>query len=336
MSNSGLITAEGIALSASMKERPIEVAAIGSLVLEQVVRIDRWPHKGGQDVVPVSKMVMTAGGCAVNVTCFLGRYGAHSAVISSIGGGRYGEPVQRELEASNVDLRFLVKHPESEGSLIIILSNPEGDWAVLDYMDDQLRLQLKDIPSVEELAECKILHIDGFSFDSAGSEEAIGLALERAKKAGCLISVDGAVPAAARHVEFLRFLFSQADIVFANEYEGLRATVADSIEDAINGFQKMGIKAVFLKLGARGSLVITPASVQEIPSFEVAVADTVAAGDAYIATTLLLLLRGRSLVDAAVRGSAAGALACLGYGSLSSRFDLDDVENLVERGSRKS
>jgi sugar/nucleoside kinase (ribokinase family) len=179
-----------------------------------------------------------------------------------------------------------------------------------------------------------VLHIDGFSFVSAGDEAAVSLAMERARAAGCLVSADGAVPAAARHTDFLRHLFSQADLVFANAFEGMRATDTDTVEDATQAFQRMGPKAVFLKLGPHGALVITQDGVHEIPGYEVEVADTVAAGDAFIATTLLGLLSEATFVEAATSGSAAGALACGGLGSLSSRFDLKDVERLVARGPK--
>lgn len=72
-----------------------------------------------------------------------------------------------------------------------------------------------------------------------------------------------------------------------------------------------------------------------IPAYEVNVLDTVAAGDAYIATMLLSLCRGLPLMEAATRGSAAGALACLGFGSLSSRFTDSDIDTLIARGPQK-
>jgi len=40
-------------------------------------------------------------------------------------------------------------------------------------------------------------------------------------------------------------------------------------------------------------------------------------------------------MEAATRGSAAGALACLGFGSLSSRFTGKDIDALIARGPKK-
>ena len=87
----------------------------------------------------------------------------------------------------------------------------------------------------------------------------------------------------------------------------------------------MGPAVSILKLGNEGSVVITPEATASVVPYKVKVVDTVAAGDAYIAATLLSLSQGHPLIEAAKRGSAAGALACLGPGSLSSRFNMKDV-----------
>jgi len=316
-------------------ERPLDVITLGSLVLEQVILLEQLPTKGGQEVVPVSKMVYTAGGCAMNVATFIGRYGGMSAVLSAIGKGRYAEPVWDELSKSNVETHLLRVSAQSEGSLIVILSQTNGDWAVLDHMDPKLRIGRSDIPSTEQFEKAKLLHVDGFSFLTGGDEESVELAIARAKEAGCLLSVDGSVPGASEKPDYLARLFQRADIVFANEYEALQVTGAECVDQAADTFRAWQIPVGIIKRGAEGSVVVLAEGLEQIPSFPVEVVDTVAAGDAYIATTLHLLLDGKDLIKAATWGSAAGALACLGLGSLSSRFTLADVEALVALGKRR-
>lgn len=320
----------------TLSARPLDILAIGSLVMERVIQVERWPDPGGQDVVQVLSMTDTSGGCAMNVSCFTGRLGGKAAVISSIGDGQYSTIVWEELARSGVDTAYLARHPGKAGSLIIILSNPTGDWAVLDYIDPDLRLQVGDIPAVEAFARTEILHVDGFSFLSVGEKEPVLEAIRRAKKAGCFLSVDASVPAAKTERDFLELLFRQADIVFANLFEALSITRTQEVHAAVKALQQMGPQVAVLKMGMEGSYVITPEAVGYVPAYEVDVADTVAAGDAYIATMLLSLCNGLPLMDAAARGSAAGALACLGLGSLSSRFSQTDIDALLKRGPKKA
>lgn len=303
--------------------------------MERIVQISGWPLPGGQDTVPVTKIVDTSGGCAMNVSCFVGRLGGKSAVVSPIGDGKYAQIPLQELERSNVDVSFLVKYPDSEGSLIMILTNPDGDWAALDYIDAQLHLRMEDIPSTEEMSKVKIFHVDGFSYLTVGSEGVIIEAVKRARAADCIISVDASVPAAKNKTKFLGQLFSEADIIFANRFEALAVAQASSIEEAAERLRKMSRHLSVLKLGAEGSYIITADAARFIPAVKVEVIDTVAAGDAYIAAMLLSLCQGAPLMRAGLRGSAAGALACMGHGSLSHHFSNHDIEKLLDRSVKQ-
>ena len=323
------------AIPGSLAERPLDIVALGSLVMERIIQVEKWPETGGQDVVPVKSISDTSGGCAMNVACFAGRQGGKAAVISGIGDGQYSRITWDELAVSGVETNYLTCHQGKEGSLIIILSNPSGDWAVLDYIDPQLSLKMEDLPSTDEFTRTKFLHIDGFSFLSVGEKEPVQEAVLRSRQSGCILSVDASVPAAKTERDFLETLFRQADLGFANKYEALQITKTSEIQLAVKALQKMGPKVSILKMGLEGSFVITPDAVGFVPAYEVDVLDTVAAGDAYIATTLLSLCRGLPLMEAATRGSAAGALACLGFGSLSSRFTGKDIDALIARGPKK-
>lgn len=318
-----------------LNSRPLDILALGSLVTERVIRVDRWPDPGGQDVVRVHSISDNSGGCAMNVSCFSARQGAKAAVISAIGDGQYARVTWDDLASSGVVTDHLVCHAGREGSLIVILSNPLGDWAVLDYIDPELSLRMEDIPSVEEFQRAKILHVDGFSFLSVGEKEPVQEAIDRSRKAGCLLSVDASVPAAKTERDFLETLFLQADMVFANRFEAQAITRTSEVHLAVKAFQSMGPRVAVLKMGMEGSYVITPDAVGYVPAYMVDVADTVAAGDAYIGTMLYSLCLGLPLMEAATRGSAAGALACLGIGSLSSHFADVEIDALLARGPKK-
>ena len=303
--------------------------------MERVMHVDHWPEAGGQETVRVLSIVDTAGGCATNVSCFAGRLGGKAAVLSALGDGQYTRPVLEEMAYAGVDTSLLAVHPGREGSLIIIMTNPTGDWSVLEYIDRELVVRVQDVPSVDIFRTAKFFHVDGFSYLTAGEKGPVLEAVRRAREAGCVLSVDASVPAARSEPEFLRTLSKQADLLFVNETEALVITQAAAVEQSIQELQNLGPQVAVLKLGKEGSYVITPEAIKQIPAYEVDVVDTVAAGDAYIGTTLVSLSRGLSLMESARRGSAAGALACRGAGSLSHRFSESDIQQLLERGPRR-
>lgn len=309
--------------------RPRDILAIGSLVLEEVVQVDGWPQPGWQGNVRVERISRSAGGCAVNVACYAARLGARSAVVSPIGDGRYGAEVLAELARSGVDPQFLRHFPDRDGSLLIILSGPGGGWVTLDHGDPIVALAPGDLPVHAAFAATRIVHIDGYSFLTAGTPAVAAEALLRARRSGCVISVDGSVPAATEALPTLRGLFERADLVFANRFEALAVTGTATLDEAVVALRRMGPKVAVIKLGEEGSRVVTADGDAHLPAFGVDVVDTIAAGDAYVAAMLVELCRSAPLLDAAVFGSAAAALACTGAGSLGSRFGRADVAELI-------
>jgi ribokinase len=313
-----------------LNNRNIDILAVGSLILEQVIQVDKWPAWGGQDTTPVRNLTFSPGGCAVNVACFCGRLGGKAAIVSSIGDGRFSNEIDKELLTSQVNTQYLHRFHDMDGNLVIIISNAAGDWTVMDYIHPQIRLHPEDVPPCDFLQQVKIVHIDGYSYFSAGDEVTIREFVGKARDCDCILSVDASVPSARSRLEFLRFLFSRADIRFANQVESIAITDTASIEQAIKSLTASNIGLTVIKLGEQGSKLISAQGIYDIPAYPVQVVDTIAAGDAFIAAMLTSLCKKVSLMQAAYRGSAAGALACLGAGSLTSRFTMEDVDAIIK------
>lgn len=313
-----------------LDERPIDILSVGSSILEQVVHIDDWPEWGKQATFPVHEIKYSTGGCATNVACFAGRMGGKVSLVTVIGDGGFGQAVLKEVIRSGVDARFVKEMPNKEGNLVIEFTNADGEWMVMDYIDPIVRLTQGCIPPLDVFKKAKILHIDGFSFVSAGSPEVIDQFLERGNQAGCVISSDGSVPAAKSDPEYLRSLYERSHIVSANLEEALAATKTHDLSEAIKIFQKMGPHISTIKLGKKGSYLVTSHTITQIPAFPVKVIDTVGAGDAYNAALLLSLCQKKPLRVASLRGSAAGAFACKGAGSLTSHFTLIEVDSFIQ------
>lgn len=317
------------ALPSHIFSRPIDIMAVGSSILEQVVKIDRWPEWGKQITSTVNEITYSVGGCATNVACFIGRMGGKASLVTVIGDGRFGQEVWKEVVRSGVDASSIIKIPKKEGNLVIEFTNADGEWMVMDYIDLSVSLTEECIPPLKTFEKAKILHIDGFSFVSAGSPDVIDQFLDRGLQAGCVISSDGSIPAARSNPGYLRSLYERSHIVSANSEEALAATKEKDIKKAIKIIQKVGPQISTIKLGEIGSYLVTPNTVNQIPAFLVEVVDTVGAGDAYNAAFLLSLCQKKSLRESSFRGSAAGALACKGSGSLTSHFTLRDIDSLI-------
>jgi ribokinase len=92
-----------------------------------------------------------------------------------------------------------------------------------------------------------------------------------------------------------------------------------------------GAKAAVLKLGARGSMVVTAdGQMARVPAYSVEIVDTTAAGDAFTAALAVGVAQGHDLAEAARFANAAGALACTKLGAQSAMPTLAEVRMLMQ------
>lgn len=156
-------------------------------------------------------------------------------------------------------------------------------------------------------------------------------AMRTARTAGACVVLDPApVPDAD-----IGPLLAQADIVTPNEFEAEVLTgIAPSDEAAAiraaEELLKSGCGVVVLKRGAKGLVYISRSGPSgAIPPFKVEAVDTVAAGDCFNGGLAVSLAEGRSLENALLFASAAGALATTKAGAADAAPDHDQIDALI-------
>jgi len=92
-----------------------------------------------------------------------------------------------------------------------------------------------------------------------------------------------------------------------------------------------GARAAVLKLGSRGSMVVTAdGHMARVGSYNVDIVDTTAAGDAFTAALAVSVAQGMELIAAAKFANAAGAIACTRLGAQSAMPTRDEVRMLMQ------
>ncbi len=313
--------------------RRLDILAMGSFLAEQVIHVERHPAAGGQGSIPIRSLASSTGGGAANVAAYAARLGGRSAILAITGDGPRSRAALAHLADAGVDTGAVAVRPGRDADLLVLLSDPAGDWVALEQLDPALRFSDTDLGPGVPFAEATWFHVDGYAHHSAGSQRVVDEAVRLARAAGCLVSVDAAVPSSLADPGYLRSLFARADIAFANRAEATALTGETQDAAAVDALLALGPGVVVLKCGADGSLVATPDGQARVAAIPVDVVDTLAAGDAYVAAMLLGLARGEPVLTAARRGAAAGALACRTPGSQGGTFAAADVDALLADGS---
>jgi len=151
-------------------------------------------------------------------------------------------------------------------------------------------------------------------------------ALDAARKRELPIFADlgtGAVRAAGKE---LLDILRGVPYLLMNQVELQALTGTSSISDGVAELKGWGHETVVVKVGAMGSIVITPTRQELIEPYPLEeVVDTTGSGDAFTATFAHAILQGKDPFVAARLGNLAGSLAATatgGQGRLITEEDL--------------
>ncbi|MEF2278928.1 carbohydrate kinase family protein [Deinococcus sp. YIM 134068] len=250
------------------------------------------------------------GGVARNVAENLARLGVSTRLITAIGRDALGELLLSETATAGVDVRAVLQVDAPTGTYTAVLDS-RGELlvavAAMDVLDTLTPSALDERLNLMHGAAWVVA-------DGNLSAETLTHLLLRAREAGVPVAFEPvSVPKAARLLPALA-AGMVPNTVTPNVAE-LSALVGrdvpntpGALREAADELHALGIHTVWIRRGARGSLLSTPEEAHELPAQPARVADVTGAGDAMLAAYLAALLAGHSPREAARHGHAAAAL----------------------------
>ena len=220
-----------------------------------------------------------AGGSAANTITATSIFGMPSAFIGKVGDDELGHLFQSDEEQYGVKCTLLKGKNSSGRSMVFITgANAERTFAV--YLGAALELVPEDLRP-EFFAGYDYFHIEGYLVQN---QALIRRAVEMAKAAGCIISIDMAsYNVVVSNDTFLHDLVENyVDIVFANESEAREFTKFEDPELALDEIAK-SCRIAVVKIGKDGSWVRSGDEKYRIPAWPGKAIDATGAGDTYAA-----------------------------------------------------
>jgi len=276
-------------------------------------------------------------GAEVNYSIGLARLGHEVAYVTRVGKDPFGEHIYDFLQENKIltdyvhfDDTFLtgmqLKECAVDGKDPVVVNFRKG--TAFSHFDRN------DLSAIS-WEGVKLLHATGIPPAlSATCDASIEEMMTTAHEKGVYVSFDPNLrPALWPSEEAMRTRLNElafkADLVLPGQKEGLILTGSDDPTAIADFYLKEGVKAVIVKLGAKGAYIKTSDGFEaHTPAFKVEeVVDTVGAGDGFAVGVTSALLEGLSLPEAARRGAAIGALAVMVQGDnegLPTREKLTD------------
>jgi fructokinase len=239
------------------------------------------------DVVSTSEgTVEHPGGSPANVAYGLARLGVRTSLLTSIGDDEYGALIEHHLGSAGVALLPGSKSPGRTASATATLG---ADGSASYEFDISW-----DLPPVHPADFPKVLHTGSIASFLTPGAGAVKNLLERAHRE-CLVSYDPNIRPAllGSHAEALAVFEDLApltDVVKLSDEDAQWLYPGLAFGDAASRILELGAGLAVITMGSAGSLLATPAARVQIPSVKTTVADTIGAGDSYMAALIYGLL----------------------------------------------
>ena len=305
------------------------VVVLGASLMDMNLRLDRLPRPGETRLG--HRYFTMPGGKGANQAVAARRGGGEVTFLSAFGDDEPGRQVRDRYFAEGIDLRHARVFESEATGVALILVGEDGENLIGVAMGANARLTAG---WVDELP-AEVFEPPGVLLVSLEVPiEVVRRAVERAHQAGMTVVLNPA-PATSGLAE--DGLLSMVDVLTPNQSEAqiLAGLVegAGGPEPLVGALLGRGAKAVVLTLGAEGCLVAEGKSRTSLPAHHVEVVDTVGAGDAFNGALAEGLAGGLSLVEAASRANAAGAIAVTRPGAQGALPDRPAIDRMV--ASRK-
>nr|WP_276512216.1 sugar kinase [Cryobacterium roopkundense] len=264
-------------------------------------------------------LTMTMAGAESNVAIGLARLGHSVRWAGRVGADEVGEFILRTLRAERVVVDTVATDSARSTGLMLAERRVSDISRVSYYRSGSAGSALTASDATAALTDApRVLHLSGITPAlSAGAADCVREAIRLARAAGSLISLDINyrsklwTPGEAGPV--LRALARQVDIVIASEDE--LALVGSGEEDHIRQeLAAEGVAHLVIKRGARGATLWRHGIGYDAPALQIAVRDTIGAGDAFTAGFLSGVLDDLDPVSALRRGTVTAAFAVAAVG----------------------
>jgi fructokinase len=284
------------------------------------------------------------GGAPANVAVAASRLGAEAAFVGSVGEDLFGDFILRALESEGVDTSGVGRQPQpTRTSLAFVEIDESGDRAFTFYRSSPAADELLSPEDVTENL------VSGASFVNFGSipliREPVRSATHRIVDLADELDIPVAFDVNLReHLwesteaarEAIDPLFDRSRIVKLSGDEISPLLGTESAEEAAEMLLSRDAALVLVSLGPDGAFYASKEFSGSVPAFEVEAVDATGAGDAFLAAVLVHLSgeawNEKAVREATMRGSAAGALACTGYGAMGALPTKGELERFMARG----
>lgn len=295
-----------------------KVFVFGSLNMDLCMHCKEIPRQG--ETLAGEGFFTAPGGKGGNQAVAAAKLGAETYMLAKVGQDLFGDMLLESQEKSGVHCEYILRGGSRSGVAIILLSG--GDNRILcDYGANLQLTAAEALPVLQKLAQPGDLLLTQLECDM---DETFQM-LRGAKEMG-LATLLNTAPA---HTLPAR-VYADLDFLVVNQTEcevltGIFPTGEADSRKPLEMLSQRGAAAALVTLGKAGSACLHRGNLHFVPTLPVKLADSTAAGDAYIGAFACALSKGNSLSQAMTFATRAAAVTITRIGAQQAIPTLEEL-----------
>ncbi|MGY5876267.1 MAG: PfkB family carbohydrate kinase [Candidatus Thorarchaeota archaeon] len=296
----------------------IEVAAIGRANIDVSMSVDKLPKQAAHIISKGGHI--SVGGSATNFAMQSARLGVKTGLVSCIGNDPYGQMVQKDLAKIGVDTKSMLVLDKQQTGLFFAVTDSSNN-SMIFVEPGANRFLDKHSLDEEYIARARTIHVAG------GFPMMTTMAADIATTNGLILSLDPG--RAAWSVDYSKVLL-KTDLLFVNQKELVDYFKINPTKTALKAFAKTFPGIVIVKQGTKGAIATDGFEYCTSAVFEVSVADTLGAGDAFAAGFITAWSRSERIQQALNVANAVAALTITKKGAQNGQPSLDETSTFMK------
>lgn len=276
------------------------------------------------------------GGAPLNLALRTASYGFPVAMISAVGNDEDGKVILDYTKENALETTGIIISQEYETGIVQVSLNERGSATYEIKFPSAW-----DFISVDEKIMDTVKEADVFFFGSLAcrnevSQKTLFSILDSNNKMFKVFDVNLRKP--FYNIQLLEQLLNRADFIKFNDEEILEIAAgmgfdSDNLESNIKFIsEKTNTPAICVTLGKHGSILLWNSQLYRHEGYPVKVADTVGAGDSFLASLIAKLLSDQNPDEALNFASAVGALVA-SYSGANPQIESSEIDTFLKQNA---
>jgi len=317
--------------------------------------IDLYSANIGADFVDIKEFKAYVGGSPLNMAVGTKRLGLKSALLTGIGQDQIGDFLLKFLKDEGVETKFIPRKPGFRTSAVVLGIQPPDNFPLVYYRENcaDSKVNIDDVINAN-IGDCRLFEISATALNVEPTRSAGFFAAEEAVKNNVPILIDldfradqwhdarsfgvtaraylrNCTIALGTEEEILATMLSDPNQIKITNQQISAPEIRGNVDAAIKDIMKLGIEALIVKRGAKGSTVyLKNGEVIDVPGFPVEVMNVLGAGDAFASGFIYGYLNGWDWYKSCRMGNACGAILVTKPGCSNFNPTLDETMKFIE------